>query len=59
MSLSSQIESIRNELSAVQADISVLPAEMPDALRAELNALWMAIEAISASYDDDKNAVGL
>ena len=56
MTLTSQVEAIREQLRATQSE---LPESTAEALLAELNALWMSIEAVAASIDEDKNALGL
>jgi hypothetical protein len=58
MELTSQVEAIKNELTATQ---STMPdtTSLSEVLRAELNALWMAVDAVAAAFDDDKRALGL
>ena len=58
MTLSSQVEAIRDQLRMTQAELPEA-AGLAAVHLAELNALWMSIEAVAASIDDDKKSLGL
>jgi hypothetical protein len=58
MTLTSQVEAIREQLRTIQADMPE-SGGLAEAHLAELNALWMSIEAVATSIDEDKRALGL
>jgi len=58
MTLTSQVEAIREQLRTTQAELPE-SAGLAEAHLAELNALWLSIEAVAATIDEDKKALGL
>lgn len=58
MSLTSEIEAIKNEVRVAQGSLESDSATSIKLYRIELDGVWKAIDAIAAGIDNDKSVLG-